>query len=104
MIGRIKVRSARAITLSLLLGLSLVGLSLLLARPPVSRAAHHPHGKQRRGRGRDLSGSDLHAPSSDCHRSFIRRHDRLRCGHYDGQPDDRRVVYQQEPDHQWARR
>src|SRR5207247_9894863 len=28
-----------AITLSLLLGLSLVGLSLLLARPPVSRAA-----------------------------------------------------------------
>ena len=31
--GRIKVRSARAITLSLLLGLSLVGLSLMLARP-----------------------------------------------------------------------
>ena len=36
---KIEVRRARAITLSLLLGLSLVGLSLLLARPPVSRAA-----------------------------------------------------------------
>ncbi|MGH9966445.1 MAG: hypothetical protein ACREBG_01230 [Pyrinomonadaceae bacterium] len=36
---RIKVRKERAITLSLVLGLSLVGLSLLLARPPVSRAA-----------------------------------------------------------------
>src|SRR6266567_2399170 len=36
---KIKVRSTRVITLSLLLGLSLVGLSLMLARPPVSRAA-----------------------------------------------------------------
>ena len=35
----IKVRRERAITLSLLLGLSLVGLSLLLARPPVVKAA-----------------------------------------------------------------
>lgn len=36
---RIKVRNYRVITLSLLLGLSLVGLSLMLARPPVVKAA-----------------------------------------------------------------
>src|SRR5260370_20814656 len=36
---RIKVSRVRAITLALLLGLSLVGLWLMLARPPVSRAA-----------------------------------------------------------------
>jgi len=36
---RIKVRNYRVITLSLLLGLSLVRLSLLLVHPPVSRAA-----------------------------------------------------------------
>src|SRR5438067_238679 len=36
---RIKVKNYRVITLSLLLGLSLVGLSLMLARPPVVRAA-----------------------------------------------------------------
>ena len=36
---RIKLRSDRVITLSLLLGLSLVGLSLMLARPPVVKAA-----------------------------------------------------------------
>ena len=36
---RIKVKNYRVISLSLLLGLSLVGLSLMLARPPVSRAA-----------------------------------------------------------------
>ena len=35
----IRVRNYRVITLSLLLGLSLVGLSLMLARPPVVRAA-----------------------------------------------------------------
>jgi hypothetical protein len=35
----IKVRNYRVITLSLLLGLSLVGLSLMLARPPVVKAA-----------------------------------------------------------------
>jgi CSLREA domain-containing protein len=38
-VRRIKVSRARAITPSLLLGLSLVGLSLMLARPPMSRAA-----------------------------------------------------------------
>jgi CSLREA domain-containing protein len=38
-VRRIKARSARAITLSLLLGLGLVGLTMLLARPPMSRAA-----------------------------------------------------------------
>jgi hypothetical protein len=36
---RIKVRNYRVITLSLLLGLSMVGLSLMLARPPVVKAA-----------------------------------------------------------------
>ncbi len=39
---RIKVKSGSIITLSLLLGLSLVGLSLLLARPPVVTAAAVP--------------------------------------------------------------
>src|SRR5207253_2481131 len=34
-----KVKNYRLITLSLALGLSLVGLSLMLARPPVSKAA-----------------------------------------------------------------
>lgn len=36
---RIKVKDYRVIALSLFLGLSLVGLSLMLARPPVVRAA-----------------------------------------------------------------
>lgn len=36
---RIKVRRSRAITLALLFGLSPVGLWLLLARPPVVKAA-----------------------------------------------------------------
>src|SRR4030081_1540078 len=36
---RIKVRNYRVITLSLLLGLCLAGLSLMLARPPTSTAA-----------------------------------------------------------------
>src|SRR6266567_6518021 len=35
----IKVKNYRVITLSLLLGLSLVGLSLILASPPVVKAA-----------------------------------------------------------------
>src|SRR5207302_8933775 len=39
MMKLIKVRSSRIITLSLLLGLSAVVLSLVLARPPASRAA-----------------------------------------------------------------
>ena len=36
---RIKVRNYRVITLSLLLGFGLVGLSRMLARPPVVKAA-----------------------------------------------------------------
>src|SRR2546427_13149721 len=36
---RIKVRSSRIVALSLMLGLSVVVLSVVLARPPVSRAA-----------------------------------------------------------------
>jgi hypothetical protein len=36
---RIKVKNYRVITLSLLLGLSVVGLSLMLARPPAVKAA-----------------------------------------------------------------
>src|ERR1043166_634809 len=39
MVMGIKVRNTRVITLSLLLGLSVLGLSLMLARPPVVKAA-----------------------------------------------------------------
>ena len=36
---KIKVKTSRLITVSLLLGLSIVGLSLMFARPPVVKAA-----------------------------------------------------------------